>query len=102
MKLPDGYGSVIRLSRRRRKLTFTEICDLWCRYKFKGNPIKPVYVAAYKNLSALHDLTFSKIRKNPRGTGQILASHGGFWRTGRAHFLLHGFAFGRTQFWLYF
>ena len=111
MKLPNGYGSVIRLSRRRRKpyaarvttgwtddgkqirkylgtfatrqealnalanynqspfdidlrkLTFAEVYDLWCRSKFKGNPIKPVYVAAYKNLSALHDLTFSGIRK---------------------------------------
>ena len=111
MKLPNGYGSVIKLSRHRRKpyaarmtvgwtddgkqikkylgtfqtrqealnalanynqspfdidlrkLTFAEVYDLWCRSKFKGNPIKPVYVAAYKNLAALHDLTFAGIRK---------------------------------------
>ena len=46
-----------------RKLTFAEVYNLWCRSKFKSNPIKPVYVAAYKNLSALHDLTFAGIRK---------------------------------------
>ncbi len=39
-----------------RKLTFAEVYDLWSRYKFKGKPIKPVYAAAYKNLSALHDM----------------------------------------------
>ena len=111
MKLPNGYGSVIKLSRHRRKpyaarvtvgwtddgkqikeylgtfqtrqkalnalanynqnpfdvdlrkLTFAEVYNLWCRYKFKGNPIKPVYVAAYKNLDALHNLAFAGIRK---------------------------------------
>lgn len=46
-----------------RKLTFAEVYDLWCRYKFKGKPIKPVYAAAYKNLSALHDMPFSGLRK---------------------------------------
>ncbi len=111
MKLPNGYGSVIKLSRHRRKpyaarvtvgrtddgrqikkylgtfqtrqealnapanynqspfdvdlrkLTFAEVYDLWCRSKFKVNPIKSVYVAAYKNLADLHDLTFAGIRK---------------------------------------
>ena len=43
-----------------RKLTFAEVYDLWCRYKFKG---KPVYVAAYKNLAALHDMIFYGLRK---------------------------------------
>ena len=46
-----------------RKLTFAEVYDLWCRYKFKGKPVKPVYVAAYKNLAALHDMTFYGLRK---------------------------------------
>lgn len=106
MKLPNGYGSVIRLGRHRRKqfaarvtvgwtddgkqikkylgtfqtrqealnalanynqnlfdvdmrkLTFAEVYALWSRCKFKEEQIKPVYIAAYKNLSALHDLTF--------------------------------------------
>lgn len=111
MKLPNGYGSVVRLSKRRRnryaarvtvgwtddgkqikkylgtfrtreealnalanynqnpydidmrKLTFAEVYDLWCKQKFKGEPVKSVYVAAYKNLSALHDMIFSALRK---------------------------------------
>ena len=111
MKLPNGYGSVIRLSRHRRKkfaarvtvgwtddgrqikkylgtfntreealnalanynqnpfdvdlrkLTFAEVYNLWCRQKFKDEPIKSVYVAAYKNLALLHKMTFSMLRK---------------------------------------
>ncbi len=111
MKLPNGYGSVIRMSRRRRnqfaarvtvgwtddgkqirkylgffatrqealnalanynqnpydvdlkKLTFAEVYERWCRQKFKTEPVKSVYVAAYKNLAALHEMTFSRIRK---------------------------------------
>ena len=46
-----------------RKLTFAEIWQQWCRQKYKDAPVKSVYVAAYKNLSALHELIFSKIRK---------------------------------------
>lgn len=111
MKMPNGYGSVVRMPRRRRKpyaarvtvgwtddgkqikkylgtfqtrqealnalanynqspydvdlrkLTFAEVYELWCNYKFKGEPVKSVYVAAYKNLAALHEQTFSKLRK---------------------------------------
>ena len=47
-----------------RKLTFAEVCDLWCKQKFRGEPIKLVYVAAYKNLAPLHDMTFSALRKH--------------------------------------
>ena len=46
-----------------RKLTFAQVYELWCKFKFKGAPVKPVYVAAYKNLSPLHDMTFSALRK---------------------------------------
>ena len=89
MKLPNSYGSVIRSGRHYlgtfrtrqealnalayfkqnlfdvdlRKLTFAEVYALWSRCKFKDAPIKPVYVATYKNLSALHDLTFSALLK---------------------------------------
>ena len=46
-----------------RKLKFAEVWELWCRYKFKDEPVKSVYVAAYKNLSALHEMIFSRLRK---------------------------------------
>lgn len=111
MKLPNGYGSVVKLGRGRRKhyaarvtvgwtddgrqikkylgtfksreealnalanfnqnpydvdlrkLTFAEVYELWSKHKFKGEPVKAVYSAAYKNLSALHDMTFAALRK---------------------------------------
>ena len=34
-----------------RKLTFAEVYERWCQQKFKGEPVKRVYVAAYKNLT---------------------------------------------------
>ena len=111
MKLPNGYGSVTRMGRRRRnqfaarvtvgwtddgkqikkylgffptrqealnalanynqnpfdidlkKLTFAEVYERWCKQKFKSEPVKSVYVAAYKNLAPLHEMIFSQIRK---------------------------------------
>ena len=111
MKLPNGYGSVIKMSHRRRKpfaarvtagwtedgrqvkkylgffrtreealnalanynqnpfdldlrkLTFAEVYARWCKLKFKDKPVKSMYVAAYKNLAALHDMPFYGIRK---------------------------------------
>ena len=45
------------------KLTFAKVYEMWCNYKFKDEAIKPVYVAAYKNLSELHSLIFSRLRK---------------------------------------
>ena len=98
MKLPNGYGSVINMGRRRRKpyaarvtigrtddgkqikkylgsfatrqealnvlsnfnqnpydvdlrkLTFAEVYERWCQQKFKDEPVKRAYVAAYKSL----------------------------------------------------
>lgn len=46
-----------------KKLTFTEVYERWCRQKFKDASVNPVYVAAYKNLAALQEMTFSRIRK---------------------------------------
>ena len=46
-----------------RKLTFAEVYERWCQQKFKGEPVKRVYVAAYKNLSPLHEMIFARIRK---------------------------------------
>ena len=46
-----------------RKLSFAEIYAMWACYKFKDKPVKAVYVAAYKNLAALHNVTFSELRK---------------------------------------
>ncbi len=111
MKLPNGYGAVVKLSGRRRKtyaarittgwtedgkqirkylgtfktrkealkaladynekpydlnlrdVTFTELYERWCKYKFKDEPTKGIYVAAYKNLAPLHDMKFVDIRK---------------------------------------
>ena len=111
MKLPNGYGAVVKLSGKRRKpyaaritvgwtedgkqirkylgffrtrqealkaladynenpfdltskeVTFAELYERWAKHKFKDEPVKGVYVAAYKNLSALHDMKFSDIRK---------------------------------------
>ena len=111
MKLPDGYGSVTRMGRRRRnqyaarvtvgrtddgkqikkylgffptqqevlnalanynqnpfdvdlrKLTFAQVYERWCKQKFKSEPVKPVYVAADKNLAPLHEMIFSRIRR---------------------------------------
>ena len=111
MKLPNGYGAVIKLSGKRRKpyaarvtlswteggkqvrkylgcyktrqealkaladynenpydlivreITFAELYERWCKYKFKDEPVKSVYVAAYKNLSSLHGMKFAEIRK---------------------------------------
>jgi len=111
MKLPNGYGAVVKLSGKRRKpyaarittswtedgkqirkylgtfktrqealkaladynekpydlnlrdITFAELYERWCKQKFKGEPVKRVYVAAYKNLAPLHDMKFIDIRK---------------------------------------
>lgn len=111
MKLPNGYGAVIKLPGKRRKpyaaritlswteegkqirkylgfyrtrqealkaladynenpydltareVTFAELYERWCKYKFKDDIVKSVYVAAYKNLSALHGMKFADIRK---------------------------------------
>ena len=111
MKLPNGYGSVVNLGKRRRKpyaaritvgwtedgkqkkkylgyyktrqeamkaladynenpfdlmaqdVTFADIYERWAKTKYKDNPVIGVYVAAYKNLSALHNMRFSDIRK---------------------------------------
>lgn len=111
MKLPNGYGSVVKLGKGRRKpyaarvttswtddgkqikkyigffatrvealnalanynqnpfdmdlrkLTFAEIYEQWCKQKFRDVPVKAVYVAAYKNLSGLHNMRFAEIRK---------------------------------------
>lgn len=111
LKLPNGYGSVIKLSGRRRKpyaarittgwtedgkqikkylgtfatrqeamraladfnenpfdvnarnITFSELYERWCKMKFKDEPVKNVYRAAYKNLSDLHNMKVADIRK---------------------------------------
>lgn len=111
MKLPNGYGAVIKLSGKRRKpyaarittgwtedgkqvrkyigtfktrkealkaladynekpydlekrdITFSELYERWCKYKFKDEPVKGIYAAAYKNLAPLHDMKFVDIRK---------------------------------------
>ena len=111
MKLPNGYGSVVNLGKRRRKpyaarittgwtedgkqkkkylgyyktrqeamkaladynenpfdlatqeVTFAELYEKWAKLKYKDEPVIGVYVAAYKNLSALHNMRFSEIRK---------------------------------------
>lgn len=111
MKLPNGYGSVIKMSGARRKpyaaritagwtedgkqikkylgffktrqealkalaeynenpfdlstrdVTFVEVYEHWCKIKFKDEPIKPAYAAAFKNLSELHNMKFAEIRK---------------------------------------
>lgn len=111
MKMPNGYGSVVNLGKRRRKpyaarvtvgwtddgkqikkyigfyrtraealnalanynqnpfdvdlrkLTFAEVYEQWCKSKFKDEPVKSVYVAAYKHLATLHGMRFSEIRK---------------------------------------
>ena len=46
-----------------RKLTFAEVYEHWCKQKFRGVPVKAVYVAAYKNLAPLHQMRFAEIRK---------------------------------------
>ena len=51
------------MGRHRRKLTFAEIYERWCKQKFRDVPVKAVYVAAYKNLSGLHSMRFAEIRK---------------------------------------
>lgn len=33
------------------------------KIKFKDEPIKPAYAAAFKNLSELHNMKFAEIRK---------------------------------------
>lgn len=111
MKLPNGYGAIMKLSGRRRKpyavritvgwtdddkqirkylgyyktrqeamkaladynenpfdlmargATFADVYQRWANVKFKDNPVTGVYVAAYKNLAALHALRFTDIRK---------------------------------------
>ena len=40
------------------KLTFAELWQQWCKHKYKDAPVKSVYAAAYKNLSALHKQIF--------------------------------------------
>ena len=44
-------------------MTFAEVWERRCKQKFKSEPVKPVYVAAYKNLAPLHEMIFSRIRK---------------------------------------
>ena len=46
-----------------REITFAELYEHWCTYKFKDEPVKCVYIAAYKNLSASHGMKFADIRK---------------------------------------
>lgn len=46
-----------------REVTFAELYERWCKYKFKDAPVKGIYIAAYKNLSDLHGMKFTEIRK---------------------------------------
>ena len=61
-----------------RDVTFAELYERWCKYKFKDEPVKSVYVAAYKNLSAIHGMKFSEIRKRHIQGVIYLCCRGGF------------------------
>ena len=116
MKLPNGYGSVINMGRRRRKpyaarvtigwtddgkqikkylgsfatrqealnalanfnqnpydvdlrkLTFAEVYERWCQQKFKDEPVKRAYVAAYKSLKLANRQYFLQRLNSERQT----------------------------------
>ena len=85
MKLPNGYGSVTRMGRRRRNQYAARVTVGWTddgkqikKYlgffptrqealnalaNYNQNPFDVVYAAAYKNLAPPHEMIFSRIRK---------------------------------------
>ena len=93
MKLPNGYGSVIKLGGKQvkkyigyyktrqeamkaladynenpfdlatKKITFAEVFERWQKVKYKDADLPAEYSAAYKKLAPLYNIHFADIRK---------------------------------------